>query len=100
MPSSDQASQISRPCIARASGGGGRPCRDVARGAGQLIFDHAKSPAALLARGLQKYDNRIAPFRSLQGATGILASAAFTLGERGKVRPCFISSVRIKVNAR
>jgi hypothetical protein len=65
-----------------------------------LIFDRAKSPAAVLARGLQKYDNRIVPFRSLQGATGILASAAFTLWERGEVRPCFISSVRIKVNAR
>jgi hypothetical protein len=91
MPSSDQASQISRPCTARASGGGGRPCCDVARGGGQLIFDRAKSPAALLARGLQKYDNRIVPFRSLQGAT---------LWERGEVGPCFISSVRIRVNAR
>jgi hypothetical protein len=34
MPSSDQASQKSQPSIARASRGGGRPCCDVARGAG------------------------------------------------------------------
>jgi hypothetical protein len=62
-----------------------------------LILVHAKSPAALRARRLQKYDNRVVPFRLRQGATGILASAAFTLQERGEM---LISSVRIKVNAR
>ena len=68
--------------------------------AGQLIFDDAKSPTALLARGLQKYDNRIVPFRLQHRATGILASAASTLQHSGEVRPFLASSVRIKVNAR
>jgi hypothetical protein len=100
MLSFDQASQIPQPSIARASGGGGRRCCDLARGAGHLIFDHAKSPAALLARGLQEYDNRIVPFRLPQVATVILASDASALQQRGEVRPFFISGVRMKVNAR
>jgi hypothetical protein len=87
MLSSDQASQISQPCIARASGGGGRRCCDVARGAGPSIFDRAKSPATLLALGLQEYDNRIVPFVLPHVATVILATAASALQQRAAVRP-------------
>lgn len=124
MPSSDQASQISQPSIARASSGGGRPCCDVARGAGsdgspmegtsdrlpsqcvptgdagQSISDPAKSPVPPPAHGLHKYDNRVVPFRSQQGATGIGTSAASTFQQSDEIRLGGTSSLRVKVNVR